>query len=660
MKSSADYQRSLPGSEVSAPFGKAYPPRSAVELIFTQDESGQYLSFQWQPAEQYGLHPEQVVGSRMADGGFSPVNLEIYMGRVRRVLDRMVPEQFKCPFRFGDYSFLFELVVNPIILLGKASAIVVTGRLLSYAMEPQVFEMEESVTYPIFPSSSDRYQKLLTQIAWNIRRTLDPSTIWQQTVNGLGRALGVSRCIICPYENHSTAVKVVAEYRREPFSSLLEMELSLWENPYLSQAIETLKPVNLDNCSGETSFTTQQSAFSPDTQSTTFELYQHSPASSTHITDFPLDEAAGLEEHGFEDQNPVEHAVVFDTQQQSILAVATCYQDQPNGLIVLYQCDRPRAWTDAELEFMQELADQVGTAIAHATLFTESQTLATELQRVNSSMLQKNRELEEARQQAEEASRLKSEFLANTSHELRTPLNGMIGFLKLIIDGMADDMEEQGEFLDEAYRSALHLLNIINDVLDIAKIEAGKMQIELSPVKLDDLLTAVENFTRSQVQQKGLNFEIQKLPTQDEIILFGNYQRLLQVMLNLVGNAIKFTHEGGITISTEIIKKRVVLQNHELPGMVKVRVADTGIGVSLDKQDKLFQSFSQVDGSRTRQYGGTGLGLAISQRLVEAMGGVVNFYSMGEGLGSTVTFTVPLYQEPVMISQVGDTIDLLR
>jgi signal transduction histidine kinase len=135
--------------------------------------------------------------------------------------------------------------------------------------------------------------------------------------------------------------------------------------------------------------------------------------------------------------------------------------------------------------------------------------------------------------------------------------------------------------------------------------------------------------------------------SRDEILVYGNYQRLLQVLLNLIGNAIKFTHEGGVTVSAEVLKKKVMFKGLELPGMVKILVADTGIGVSLDKQEKLFQTFSQVDGSRTRQYGGTGLGLTISQRLVETMGGVVNFYSMGEGLGSTVTFTVPLYQEPV-------------
>ncbi|MEB3269892.1 MAG: ATP-binding protein, partial [Leptolyngbya sp.] len=118
---------------------------------------------------------------------------------------------------------------------------------------------------------------------------------------------------------------------------------------------------------------------------------------------------------------------------------------------------------------------------------------------------------------------------------------------------------------------------------------------------------------------------------------------------NLIGNAIKFTKHGSVTISTRIIKRPVTLGSQELPGLVEVRVVDTGIGVSLEQQAKLFKSFSQVDGSRTRQYGGTGLGLVISQKLVEAMGGVVKFISMGEGLGSTVTFTALLYQEPVLI-----------
>ena len=213
---------------------------------------------------------------------------------------------------------------------------------------------------------------------------------------------------------------------------------------------------------------------------------------------------------------------------------------------------------------------------------------------------------------------------------------------------MADNPEEQREFLQEAYKSSLHLLNLINDILDIAKIEAGKIDLELTDIELEDLLQDVDNLIRTQAEQNNLSFQIKTPATLTPVTIYGNYQRLLQVMLNLVGNAIKFTHEGGVSISAEISNKKITWDSQQFPGMVKISVADTGIGVSLEKQNKLFENFFQVDGSRTKSYGGTGLGLAISQKLVEAMGGTISFYSMGEGLGSTVTFTVPLVNLPVI------------
>ncbi len=584
------------------------PEQGRPEFVFTHDPAGRYVSFQWHEAAAYGLDPMEVVGASM-ETSFGPVAIAPYLGRVRRVLDYLTPEEFQVPFHYGDRYFLLELVVSPVLsATGKSSLVWVTGHKVDESTTPIADPLD--TLHPPLLSHSGRYQKLLTQIAWNIRRTLDLETIWHQTVNGLGQALGVSRCIICPCRDPRLPIRVVAEYRQQPFRSLLDHQINIAEMPHLQEALANLTPTVL------------------------------------------------YKQQAGQDEDPL-------CERQAVLTIATCYQDQPNGFIILQHCipvdapaDTPlRIWNEAELGLVQELADQVGTAIAHATLFSESQALARELQRVNEDLIHKHQELEEARQQAEEArqqaeeaSRLKSEFLANTSHELRTPLNGMLGFLKLVMDGMAEDPEEQHEFIDEAYRSALHLLNIINDILDIAKIEAGKMELELTPVKLEDLLNAVEDFTRPQAQQKDLSFRIVTPATHDEIILYGNYQRLLQVMLNLVGNAIKFTHEGGITISAEVIKQPVVIQKNELPGLVKVRVADTGIGVSLDKQYKLFQSFSQVDGSRTRQYGGTGLGLTISQKLVEAMGGEVNFFSLGEGLGSTVTFTVPIFQLPLLIA----------
>lgn len=556
-------------------------PELGAELVFTQDSSGRYLSFYWQEAEQQSLTPTQVVDSLSE---FSPVKPTPYLERVQRILESLIPERFQCLFCYRQELFKFELIISPILpSKGSATTVLVMGRQLK-PIEKSV-SAKESAAPSMVARRSGQLKKLLTQIARNIRRTLDLNTIWQQTVDSLGEALGANHCIICSYKPDCSQVQVVAEYAAEPVQSMLGLELSIANQPAFCQALETLEPIIVK-------------------QSQPPEL------------------------------------------QQSLVVVATCYQDKPNALIIVQHCvgtnladDHPRQWTATEIELVRELADQVGTAIAHATLY---------------------KELGEARLQAEEASRLKSEFLANTSHELRTPLNGMLGFLKLILEGMADDPEEQHEFIQEAYRSALHLLNIINDILDIAKIEAGKMELELGQVKLDELFNAVEDFTANQAEQKSLSLGIQMPDTADEIIVHGNYQRLLQVMLNLIGNALKFTNEGGVTISADVVRKKVFFQNEEFPGLVKVRVADTGIGVSLDKQDKLFQSFSQVDGSRTRQYGGTGLGLTISQKLVEAMGGTVNFYSMGEGLGSTVTFTVPLYQEPVMVSvPTDDSFDLM-
>lgn len=542
------------------------------ELVFTQDASGQYRAFYWQDAEQYGLKNEQVVGLPLTDS-FCPIAIDAYREQIQRTLEQRTPERCIHSFCYREQRFTFELIISPILQPdGIATTVLVMGHLLPEASIQTVMDS-------LVPLSLDPNQKLLTQIARKIRRTLDLDTIWQQTVKSLGKALQVSRCTVCSYKPDAPSVKVEAEYTQKKVDSMQGRLLELENEPHLRQALFCREPV------------------------------------------------------------VIEQVGSCNTQPQSILVVSTCYQDEPNGLISLEQCDRQRQWSEAEIELVRELAEQVGTAIAHGILY-------------------KDKELASA--QAEEASRLKSEFLANTSHELRTPLNGMIGFLKLVLEGMADDPEEQQNFIEEAHRLAIHLHNLINDILDIAKIEAGKMELEFGQVSLKDVMHDVEDFTRNLAQQKKLSINIELPSARDEIILYGNYQRLLQVLLNLIGNAIKFTHEGGVTITAEVLKRKVTFKEKELPGLVKIRVADTGIGVSLDKQDKLFQSFSQVDGSRTRSYGGTGLGLAISQRLVETMGGVVNFYSMGEGLGSTVTFTVPLYQEPVMMtSQSNDTIDLL-
>jgi PAS domain S-box-containing protein len=246
-----------------------------------------------------------------------------------------------------------------------------------------------------------------------------------------------------------------------------------------------------------------------------------------------------------------------------------------------------------------------------------------------------NRRLEEMNAQLEEASRLKSEFLANTSHELRTPLNGMIGFLQLVLDGMCESREEEIEFQKQALQCSRHLLGLINDVLDIAKIEAGKLTLELARLDLQQIFDEVYTLTHVQAAQKNLKLSFSD-ETGGDVGARGDFGKVKQVLVNLVGNSLKFTAKGSIDVRARA---------HPELGHIVIEVIDSGIGISADRQHLVFDKFVQGDGSTTRRFGGTGLGVAISKSLVELMGGIMGIRSDGENRGTTVYFSLPLWRE---------------
>ncbi|MGC8453953.1 MAG: sensor histidine kinase [Cylindrospermopsis raciborskii] len=242
-------------------------------------------------------------------------------------------------------------------------------------------------------------------------------------------------------------------------------------------------------------------------------------------------------------------------------------------------------------------------------------------------------ELEMAWKEAKSANTVKSQFLANTSHELRNPLNIIINCVRLVRDGLCDDKDEELEFLKKADDTAIHLLGIINDLLDISKIEAGKLSVVMIPLELRQLLLEVINLQSVNVQKKGLQLKCEIL--EQVIPIKGDRIKLKQVLINVIGNATKFTEEGSITISTKIIK-----QNSKL--CVVISVVDTGIGIDPQQQQKLFRPFVMVDGTTTRKFEGTGLGLAISRNLIELMGGKITLESLGLNRGTTVKIILPL------------------
>ncbi len=238
--------------------------------------------------------------------------------------------------------------------------------------------------------------------------------------------------------------------------------------------------------------------------------------------------------------------------------------------------------------------------------------------------------LEQANTALREADQLKSEFLALTSHELRTPLTGILGFTRLVLDKLYEDETEMQQMLSDSYHSGQHLLSLLNDILDLAKIESGRLELRIEPYNLFALLEEVKPIAEAYPRRPGvaLRWPAHQVDFPDVKV---DPSRLKQVLLNLLSNALKFTKDGSVS----------VLLDRD-PETVSISVVDTGIGVSPEGQKRLFQKFAQAEGGHAREYGGTGLGLVICKHLMEMMGGSVALFSEGSGTGSTLTIQIPI------------------
>ncbi|MEM6255590.1 MAG: sensor histidine kinase [Cyanobacteria bacterium P01_D01_bin.156] len=345
---------------------------------------------------------------------------------------------------------------------------------------------------------------------------------------------------------------------------------------------------------------------------------------------------------------PIDQALHALGEIRSILLLLTLGLLGANALLALYVARSLSLPVERLIRYtqqVQDLSSEVKAAPTSQNIW-ELDYLGKVLERMLRRLEGGAQELRQAWENAQMANQLKNEFLANTSHELRTPLNAIIGCIRLVRDGSCDDRAEELEFLERADNAAIHLLKIINDILDIAKIESGTVNLDLETVDLGEIVRDVLDMQALQVQQKGLTLhrpeEFQNTWVQ------GDADKLKQVLLNIVYNAIKFTHEGSITATMDVVQAGEGDDGTAaIPApRVSVTICDTGIGIDPKDQQKLFHPFVMVDGSHTRSYEGTGLGLAISKNFMKLMGGSISLQSDGVGRGTAVTLCLPLLAKP--------------
>lgn len=313
------------------------------------------------------------------------------------------------------------------------------------------------------------------------------------------------------------------------------------------------------------------------------------------------------------------------------------------GILVVHACREQRVWQETEAQLLQQIANQLAIAIQQASLFEQLQQELVERQEAQQQLTERNQQLAVSNGELARATRLKDEFLANMSHELRTPLNAILGMAEGLQEGVFGLVQEgQTKALQTIERSGAHLLELINDILDVAKIESGQVEIELAAIAVGPLCASSVVFIKQQALKKQIQISMQLQENLPDLLI--DERRIRQALINLLNNAVKFTPEGGcITLranldgSTSALSSR--LDTLTQPSLY-ISIIDTGIGIAPESIKKLFQPFIQIDSALNRQYSGTGLGLALVKRLVELHGGAVGV-SSEVGVGSCFTIALP-------------------
>lgn len=484
---------------------------------------------------------------------------------------------------------------------------------MSQQTEPEAEEMDDipdqAHTELLLRHTAER-ERAIARIIQRMRQTLDLETIFSATTQELRQAIQCDRVAIYRFQPDWSG-DFVAESVALGWVALLQKQEA--------GSISTDDAMNSDRC--------------------TVRLVAANPTAGLHVDTHLRETKGGAYSQGMPYMCIADiYTAGFPTcyikcleqfQARAYVTVPIFCGSNLWGLLASYQNRAPRSWETPEIKLVTQIAAQLGVAIQQAELLTQTQQQAAELKL--------------AKEFADSASRAKSEFLANMSHELRTPLNAILGFTQLMHRDPSLHPEHQ-QYLDIISRSGEHLLDLINSVLEMSKIEAGQIRLNETSFNLGELLSGLEQMFCLKATTKRLTLTVERAATVPQLIK-ADEGKLRQVLTNLLNNSIKFTDTGSVSLHVSPFP-------HDLSGMVSLRfeVQDTGAGIAPDEFNKLFEPFEQTS-SGIQASEGSGLGLPISQKLVNLMGGKITVNSRS-GLGSLFRFEIPVQLVPISHLQV--------